>query len=354
MNDFRMDSHKLMYHVGRVNKWLDGEDIYPIYVEISPSGACNHRCSFCALDYLEYKSFFLDKNILNDFFSQAKDLGIKSIMYAGEGEPLLHKDIAELIINTKKNEIDVAISTNGVLLKEDIVYKCLSSLSWLRISLNAGTPDNYAKIHRCDPEDFKRVLKNIDKAVEFKRKNNSSCVIGVQLVLFNENIDDLEILASILKDKGVDYFVIKPFSPHPRSQSKVSNHFNYDFCLKLEEKIKKYSNKYFKIIFRSNAIKKTKEDKYYKQCLGLPFFSHISSDGNVYPCVTFLNDDKFCYGNIYENSFSDIWKGEKRKEVIQFMSNEFNIEECRRACRLDSINEYLWELKHPSSHVNFI
>ena len=354
MNDFRMDSHKLMYHVGRLNKWLDGEDIYPIYVEISPSGACNHRCSFCALDCFGYKPLFLDKNILNKFFTQAKSFGIKSIMYAGEGEPLLHKDIAELIVNAKKNEIDVAISTNGVFLNENIINKCLSSLSWLRISLNAGTPGNYAKIHCCDPKDFNRVLKNIDKAVEFKRKNNGSCVIGVQLVLFNENINDLETLVDILKNKGVDYFVIKPFSSHPRSQSTVCTDFDSDLCLRVEEKMEKYSNENFKIIFRSNAMKKIKEQKTYQKCLGLPFFSHISSDGNIYPCVTFINDDKFCYGNIYKNSFSDIWKGIKRKEVLEFIANKFNIEECRRACRLDSINEYLWELKHPSSHVNFI
>ena len=27
---------------------------------------------------------------------------------------------------------------------------------------------------------------------------------------------------------------------------------------------------------------------------------------------------------------------------------------CREACRLDEINKYLYEIKHPGEHVNFI
>ena len=53
-DDILIDSHKLMFHVDTVNKWLKGEKFYPIYVEVGPSGACNHRCIFCALDYLGY------------------------------------------------------------------------------------------------------------------------------------------------------------------------------------------------------------------------------------------------------------------------------------------------------------
>lgn len=52
MDKYRIDSHKLIYHVSRVNDWLNGKLIYPIYMEISPIGSCNHRCIFCAYDFI--------------------------------------------------------------------------------------------------------------------------------------------------------------------------------------------------------------------------------------------------------------------------------------------------------------
>jgi len=60
MDKFRIDSHKLIYHVPGVNDWLKGKIIYPIYMEISPSGACNQRCIYCDLDFMEYKTRYLD------------------------------------------------------------------------------------------------------------------------------------------------------------------------------------------------------------------------------------------------------------------------------------------------------
>ena len=102
MDKFRIDSHKLLYHVERVSDWLKGKSTYPIYVEVSPAGSCNHRCVYCALDFMEYKPRFLDTAIFKKRLTEMGRLGVKSIMYAGEGEPLLHKGIAEIINHTKK------------------------------------------------------------------------------------------------------------------------------------------------------------------------------------------------------------------------------------------------------------
>jgi len=101
-------------------------------------------------------------------------------------------------------------------------------------------------------------------------------------------------------------------------------------------------------------MQKLKENKPYKKCLGLPFWAYINSTGDIYACSSFLGNKKFCYGNIYKNSFKEIWKRKKRKQILGMFSREFNISQCRQACRLDEINRYLWELKNPDSHVNFI
>jgi len=153
MDTHRIDSQKLIYHPKRVADWVEGKNIYPLYIEISPCGGCNHRCIFCALDYLGYEATSLKAKTLKGFLKEISMNGVKSVMFAGEGEPLLHKDIAELVAYARSYNLDVAITTNGVLLSAELTEKILPELSWLRISLNAGTDKTYSIIHETRPED---------------------------------------------------------------------------------------------------------------------------------------------------------------------------------------------------------
>lgn len=354
MDEYVIDSHKLMYHADRLAPWSSGKDIYPLYVEIAPCGVCNHRCIFCALDYLGYKPAFLEKKVLKVFLKDISRLGAKSIMFAGEGEPLLHKDISELVVYAKSQGLDVAITSNGVLLSKELSRKILGSLSWLRISLNAGSAATYSSIHRTDALDFDRVINNIKEAVRLKDKKRYNCTIGVQLLLLNENYKEVSKLAQTLSKIGVDYLIIKPYSQHPLSKNRLKAALDYKHFLFLEEKLKIYAKGNFKIIFRKNTMLKIAEKKPYEKCLGLPFWAYLSSKGDLYACSAFLGDERFCYGNIYKESFEKIWNGSKRKKIMKMMKELWDIKNCREVCRLDEINRYLWSLKNPPSHVNFI
>ena len=98
----RMDSHKLIYHPCRVAQWMNGENIYPIELEVGLTNACNHRCVFCAVDYTGYCPTMLDGQVFQKRIDEFAKKGVKSIIYAGEGEPLLNKDATEIINYTKR------------------------------------------------------------------------------------------------------------------------------------------------------------------------------------------------------------------------------------------------------------
>ncbi len=354
MDEFRIDSHKLMYHVERVNQWLKGVDIYPVYIEISPIGACNHRCTYCALDYMEYNPRSLDTQILKKRLSEMGSLGVKSIMYAGEGEPLLHKDISEIINHTKRSGIDAAVTSNGVLFTDKVFEACLESITWIKISINAACPETYSKIHRTKEEDFGKVIDNISKAVKFRESRRLASTIGMQMILLPENVNEAVSLAKKAKEIGADYLVIKSYSQHFKSITKKYADFKYGNYLTMNEELKKVSDKNFKVIFRENAMKKLEEGRAYKRCMALPFWSYIDSGGGLWGCSAFLNDERFLFGNINENTFEEVWKGERRKKVMEFVGKGLDIKECRKNCRMDEVNRYLWELTNPSLHVNFI
>lgn len=353
-SDYKIDSHKLMFHVGRVGDWLKGKTIAPIYLEIAPSGSCNHRCVFCAVDYLKYKPVFLDAGVLVKRVKEAARLGVKSIMYAGEGEPLLHPEIARIVSETKKAGIDVSITTNGVLLKKELSEKILKYLSWVRVSLNAGAPETYASVHRCHKDDFNKVMKNLEDVVRVKKQQGLKATIGVQMLLIPQNAQEALALAKKIRKIGLDYLTVKPYSQHPLSSSRIDKEFRYEDQMSLEGALRKAENGSFKVIFRDQTMKRLSAAKEYRRCLGLPFWAYIDASGDVYACSAFLGNKDFCYGNIYRESFKAIVEGLRRRRIIRRVSENLNVDTCRLACRLDKINSYLWELKHPGPHVNFI
>ncbi len=355
MDKYNIDSHKLMYHVSRVNNWMEGKNIFPIYLEISTSGSCNHRCIYCALDFMEYRSRFLATDILKKRLSEMARLGVKSIMYAGEGEPLLHKDIAEIINHTKSLGIDVGLTTNGVLLNKELIDRSLASISWVKVSINGATKETYRKIHQSKADDLDKVVKNMSYAVKSRIKNGHKCTLGMQLLLLPENSKEVKNLAALASGIGLDYLVVKPYSQHPFSKTTRYKNIKYDKYLKLSDELKAFNTDKFNVVFRANTMKKWDEGvRNYKHCYALPFWSYIDAGGNVWGCSVFLGDERFLYGNINDQAFQQIWEGKKRKKSLQWVEKDMCAHHCRVNCRMDEINRYLWELKHPSEHVNFI
>lgn len=353
---FNIDTHKLNYHIGRVNDWVQKKIVYPIYVEITPAGACNHRCTFCAVDYIGYKTVFLETQLLMDRLAEMGRLGVKSVMFAGEGEPLLHKDLPKIIRHAKASGIDVSITTNAVPMTQKWAEEALEHLTWVKASVNAGTAETYGKIHQTKPRDFDKVIGNLDKAAEIRTRNNWECTLGSQMVLLPENEMEAMTLARTIKSAGCDYVVIKPYSQHKKSITREYENIQYEKSLALKEKLETLNDENFQVVFRINTMKKLEEtNQYYEKCYSTPhFWGYIMGDGSLYGCSAYLLDDRFCYGNINNQTFQEIWEGEKRRQCQDFVENELDITNCRKNCRMDEVNRYLWDIKHPPPHVNFI
>lgn len=355
MDKFKIDSHKLIYHVSRVNDWLKGNNIFPIYLEISTSGGCNHRCTYCALDFMGYHARFLPTDLLKKRLSEMFSLGVKSVMYAGEGEPLLHRDIADIINHTKETGIDVAITTNGVLLNKHLVDYTLSNISWIKVSINGANKKTYGEIHRCGAGDFDRVIENMSYAAMIRKKKKYACVLGMQILLLPENAGEVIDLAKIAREIGMNYLVVKPYSQHPFSKTVKYKNIKYEKYFNLSQQLKKLNSDKFSVVFRINTMKKWDEGfRSYKHCYALPFWAYIDSGGNIWGCSAYLGKKEFLCGNICQNTFKEIWMSPKRLKMVKMARETLHTTDCRLNCRMDEINRYLWNLVYPPEHVNFI
>lgn len=371
MDPFKIDGHKYMYHprhsatlLDYINNPSDTGAVdrykkqYPIYIEVSPVGACNHRCTFCAVDYIGYKSTFMDLDVYKRSIDSISDNGVKSIMFAGEGEPMLHPQIPEFINYTKSAGIDVSFTTNGTRLTKPIIEESLENISWIKVSFNAGTPEAYAKIHRTKEKDFELVSENILNAVNYKKANGLDCAIGLQALLLPDNAETMPALCRHAKDLGVDYVVIKPYSQHRFSDTKVYQDVDYTQYLSLQPELESYNDDEFNVVFRVNTIKNwlSQSNNRYCKCYATPStWAYIMADGAVYSCSAYLLDPRFNLGNINDNTLEQIWCSDRRISHSNYVLNELDIAECRVNCRMDQVNRYIDSIQNNSiPHQSFI
>jgi radical SAM protein with 4Fe4S-binding SPASM domain len=356
-SDYMLDGHKLFWHLDRVCEWQKDRLIAPIYLEISPVSYCNHNCVFCGLDFARKEFLALDAAILEKRIGEMAELGIRSIMFAGEGEPLLHPGMAEIVRTTREKGIDASITTNGMVGNRMIWESILPHLTWIRFSIDAATSKAYEQVHRVRPECFDRTLNSLREALATKDRFKLPCTIGVQFLLIEENLNDVEAAIRLYSDIGVDYLSFKPYSEHPQMLYKSGFTYSEEIISGIDSLVKQHqSTAKTTIIFRKVATASYAEGSpRFEHCYSAPFWGYISSKGDYYTCSVYLNDDRFKVGNIYDSPMESIIGGEKRRSSIDYAEHELAVgHECRVNCRMARINEFLHYVNRKPEHINFI
>lgn len=352
MAELFLDGSKLFHHLPVVEKWKKGERFFPIHAEISPTSGCNQRCNLCYVDYLGHKAGFLPEVIMNSLADEFGNLGVKSVLLAGEGEPTANKGIVSMIQRAHRNGVDMAINSNAVLLTKEMSEAIMPHLVWARFTFQASTPELYSTIHKGGRTDYERAKANVQEAVRVKKDQKLSVTLGTQQILINENYQNIYDTAKLSKELGVDYYVVKRFSKHPKNNYDVPQ----DLWKESEDELRRaeeLTDSKFKVIVRWNNFSNDC-NRIYKKCMGTPFITQILADGKIYPCSQFFKDPTYCYGDLHHQSFEEIFLGGRVDEVTKKIEHEVNVKNCISYCRHHSTNEFLWKLHEQPAHANFI
>ncbi len=347
-----MSGHKLYYHLDRLVEWKKDNNVSPVYAEIGPTSLCNHRCLMCGYEHLGHKNESLEYGRMMELVEELHQSGINSIVFAGDGEPLLNKATIPSIERATQLGVDCGLSTNGFLLDEKKAAILAGSLKWIRFSINGGNNKEYSLVHRTSEKAFDTVINNLGMLGQLKSERGHNITIGVQCVMLPENMDSISELADIAKDSGADYFIVKPFYPVEKISYR-SGEIHSDAIELLRHKLKGMTDDNFSADIRLLELESNSGKRVYKKCYGIDFIVIITSTGDVYSCLPHIGDERFKFGNIHENCFPEIWSGKRKKDVKEFIDS-LNKNSCQPNCRNHRINEFLWDLKHPHMHKNFI
>jgi len=343
LNIFKSD--KLFKHSDRIAEWQETGDTRPITWEFSLTNRCNNRCPSCY--------GWQEKTVHNDesqntipfekaieIVNQLADFGARGIMVTGGGEPTLHPNSMEVLKHIKSVGIDVGLITNGLLLHKIDINAILENATWCRISLDAGTPEMYKRVHGLGEEEYNQVVSNIKLLTDEKKKLNSECTIGVGYLTRKDTLEGMEDYAKISSTLGLDYATYRPFH---RDMTPIDEEL---------KKAKKHETETFKVLSSEQKYNFMKNGDFrsYPKCVCHSFIGDIGADARVYLCDHMEGNPNYCLGDLNKNTLKEIWSSEQRKEVIK----KLKLEECSPFCRGDSINRTTWGISQPRNHINFV
>ena len=321
-----LDNHKLGYHYDRFQKWLDGEHIAPVSVDMALTRSCGAMCSFCYAMVQEPQERSAIRthdalNLLDDF----AEIGVKAVSLISDGESTLSKAYIPFIQHAAKNGIDIGNATNAWDWKPEKIDQVLPSMKWVRFTVAAGTPSRYAEImyrSKENTEVFDNAMNNIKYAVELKRKLNLDVTLGIQMVLMPEFKDEIIPFAQLGVDLGVDYAVIKHCSDDTEGSLGV-DYSKYNSMTNLLLEAENLSNSKTKVIVKWSKIEEG-TDCTYTSMYGPQFLLQISGSGLVAPSGMFFNAkySKLHIGNFTDERFIDIFKSSRYRRAMDYLTSE--------------------------------
>jgi cyclic pyranopterin phosphate synthase len=148
------------------SKLVDNFNRHLNYLRISITDRCNLQCRYCEprdlIPKLSHTDILTYEEILR-LVRIATRLGISKVRITG-GEPLVRKGVYEFLHELTATEglKDVSLTTNGVLLKDNLEKIQAAGISRINISLDTLNPTKYHEITGRD--EFDRVWQGIEKA----------------------------------------------------------------------------------------------------------------------------------------------------------------------------------------------
>ncbi|WP_281725720.1 GTP 3',8-cyclase MoaA [Lachnoclostridium phocaeense] len=172
------------------------------YMRVSVTDRCNLRCIYCmpeeGIKQVSHQDILTYDEIVQ-IVNAAAAVGITRIKLTG-GEPLVRKNLAGLVeaLRAVPGIEEVTVTTNGVLLKEQIGKLAKAGISAVNISVDSLDPDMYASIARKDA--LAAVLEGMEAAVScpgLKVKINCVPLKGL-------NEEEWVRLAQIARERPID------------------------------------------------------------------------------------------------------------------------------------------------------
>lgn len=287
-------------------------EINSAYLHIT--NICNLNCIGC-YSYDNTRNACLDKSKENieKYFYELSSVGVNRIVISG-GEPLLRKDIAE-ILKYVKEELKIPvidIITNGTIQNKELFESIKPYVCSIAVSI-AGYSEEHPKFIR-DDGIFEKVVSTIELI------RDTGIPVSILPTIHSKNYLNINEYIKLSKDLGVgiSFSILSCNNEEFKEHILEESHF--------DEIVRCLLQKADGIHIEDSPLNFTIDVGH--SCGTGKHIISIASDGSVYPCHM-LHDEKFKMGNLDENTLKDILDNNIISKKFQGLTVE-NIEDCNK------------------------
>jgi molybdenum cofactor biosynthesis enzyme MoaA len=168
-------------------------------IRICDTLECNLRCIYCPQYGENFPSSkaVLPFSVTSKFIGIARDYGFTHFRFTG-GEPLRqYQDIFRCIDEqlSDSNIKSISIATNGVYLTECIEQIAQHQNVRLKVSLDTLNQNRFYTLARVNSNTFQKILRGLELV-------RNKCIVGINTVVTNLNVDDISSLIDYCKIGG--------------------------------------------------------------------------------------------------------------------------------------------------------
>lgn len=310
-----ISQYKILRNLDYLNRSM------PVHLNIDLSGICNQKCVWCffkggidentdVMRDQELRKHQINTFAILDAIGKHKFYGGKAITFVGGGEPLIHPEALTILLRAILSNLDVGLVTNLSMNLSNNLKIAIASCEWVRVSLDASTPETYEYIHGKDH--FHQVIENM-KSIRPK-------TLGISFLVHQDNYRDIRGIFKIAEEVEADYIQFKPVYQNKEELKKLPQ--IADVNLLIDTNRGNYKGKVLNQYGSRVAILKGKDRNPitmapypHVPCQISKYRVHIGSDGNVYPCCIFKYSEEYSYGSIYNKPLLAVLDSQQRKDV---------------------------------------
>ncbi len=230
------------------------------------------------------------------------------------GEPLLRKDLEELMMYAAGLGIESGITTNGIPLTRRRVESIKKAgVKNLQISLDGSTAEKNRRIRGARLKDFDLIINGLKHSVEVGINVNLAMVVGA------DTLDDVRDYIAMAVDLGVKMVRFCGFVPHGYAKAdEIQARLGFGERLsELAELVESLLDTEKPLLRFDPAFGPLPPGYSFHKCIAGVGTFYISAQGNVYPC-TGLYGDRFIVGNVRKRPLKEILDDPAMRQISSY------------------------------------